>query len=161
LGTAAFSTSQASMGTRSSNEKAFVGSAASRYSTEPPKGLQNMLARKRKNWLEIEQVREAVVAKFTTRTILDETKLNVIGGQLANLGEEAGHRVVVVNFRGVERLSTEMLGKILALQRKVQARGGRLLLCEISPTLLEIFQLLKLTRLLTIHADEQAALQSV
>jgi anti-anti-sigma factor len=120
-----------------------------------------MLAQKRKSWLEIEQIGDAVVAKFNTRSILDEAKLGVLGGQLSALADEAGHRVVVLSFRGVQRLSTELLGKLLAVQRKIQARGGRLLLCEISPTLLEIFQMLKLSRLLTIYRNEQEALQSV
>jgi anti-sigma B factor antagonist len=52
-----------------------------------------------------------------------------------------------------------MLGKLISLQRKVKARGGRLALCGIRPQLYEVFRILQLPQLLAIYADEEAALQ--
>jgi stage II sporulation protein AA (anti-sigma F factor antagonist) len=67
----------------------------------------------------------------------------------------------VLNFSCVERISTEMLGKLVALQKKVQDRGGRLALCQVNPKLQEIFKIFKLPQLLTIYDDEQEALQTL
>jgi stage II sporulation protein AA (anti-sigma F factor antagonist) len=120
-----------------------------------------MLATSKRNWLELEQIGEVVVAKFTTTAILDQEKLDVIGQQMTSLGEEAGYRCILLNFGAVERLSTEMLAKVLGLNRKIKARGGQLVLCEIKPQLFEIFQTLKLPKVLKIYASEQEALQAL
>jgi anti-sigma B factor antagonist len=122
-------------------------------------GVVVMVPTPRKNWLEVEQIGDVAVAKFNTRHLLNEDKMHMIGQQLVSLGDEAGYRNLVLSFSAVDRLSTEMLGKILALHRKVQTRGGRLVLCAIKPALFEIFKILRLPQLLTIYADEQEALQ--
>jgi anti-anti-sigma factor len=115
----------------------------------------------RRNWLEVEQIQDVTVAKFTTRNILTEEKMTVLGRQLLSLGDQVGRGPLVLNFGGVERLSREMLGKLVALQRRVEERGGRMKLCRISPALLEIFKILRLTRVFTICDEEQEALQTV
>ena len=118
-----------------------------------------MARQQSKGWLEVEQIGEVTVAKFMARQLLDEEKVHAIGKELRSLGEQVGHRPLVLNFGGVERLSTELLGRLVALQRRVQEKGGRLALCQIHPQVYEIFKILKLPELLTIFADEQEALQ--
>jgi anti-anti-sigma factor len=110
-------------------------------------------------WLEVEQIGEVTFAKFKARHLLDEEKVQVIGKELRSLGEEAGHRPLVLSFSGVERLSTELLGRLLALQKRVQEKGGRLALCKINPQVYQVFKILKLPQVLSIFADEQEALQ--
>jgi anti-sigma B factor antagonist len=118
-----------------------------------------MVRQQAEGWLEVEQIGEITVAKFTARHLLDEEKMRTIARQLRSLGEEVGHRPLVLNFGGVERLSTELLGGLVALQRRVQEKGGRLALCKIHPQVYEIFKILKLPQVLSIFADEQEALQ--
>lgn len=118
-----------------------------------------MIRQQNEGWLQVEQIGEVTVAKFTARHLLDEEKMQTLGKQLRGLGEEVGHRPLVLNFGTVERLSTELLGKLVALQRKVQQKGGRLALCAINPQVFEVFKILKLPQVLTIYADEQEALQ--
>jgi anti-sigma B factor antagonist len=120
-----------------------------------------MVARTRRNWLEIEQIGAATVAKFTTRRILDEEKIHAVSRQLLGLGLEAGRGTVVLSFDRVERLSSEMIGKLLTLQRQIQARGGRLALCALKPQVSEILKILRLGPYFSVYADEQEALQKV
>jgi anti-sigma B factor antagonist len=118
-----------------------------------------MVRQQRENWLEVEQIGEVTVARFTARHLLDEEKMQTLGGQLRSLGDEAGHRPLLLNFGQVERLSTELMGKLVALQRRVQEKGGRLALCQIHPQVYEVFKIFKLPQVLSIFADEQDALQ--
>jgi anti-anti-sigma factor len=118
-----------------------------------------MVRHQHEEWLQVEQIGEVTVAKFTTRHLLDEAKMQTLGRQLRNLGEQVGHGPLLLNFGAVERLSTEILGKLVALQKKVQQKGGRLALCEIHPQVFEVFKILKLPQVLTIFTDEQEALQ--
>ena len=52
------------------------------------------------------------------------------------------------------------LGKLITLNRKVQAVRGKLVLCNISKEIREVFEITKLDKLFTILPDEQAALQA-
>src|SRR5262249_50728536 len=61
---------------------------------------------RRRNCLEVEQIGDVSVAKFTTHRVHDEEKMQRIGDQLISLGEQAGHRPLVLNMRGVRGMST-------------------------------------------------------
>lgn len=118
-----------------------------------------MIRQQNEGLMEVEQIGEVTVAKLTARHLLDEEKIQRLGKQLRTLGDQVGHRPLVLNFGTVERLSTELLGKLVALQRKMQDKGGRLTLCAVNPHVYEVFKILKLSHVLNICADEQEALQ--
>ncbi len=108
--------------------------------------------------LEIEQLSEATVVRFTPRKLLHEQTIDAIGEQLGNLLETDGR--LVLNFRNIERLSSRMVAKLITLQRKARAAGGRIVLCHVEPSIQEVFEIVKLPRLLSVYAEEQEALQS-
>ena len=110
--------------------------------------------------LEIEQNGDVTLAKLTSRKILDEETTVLIGNQLLSLVKVQGCRKLILNFATVERLASVMLGKLVALNRQITAVGGRLALCQITPPVFEIFEILKLDQLLNIYEDEQQALAS-
>ncbi len=120
-----------------------------------------MMTQATRSWLEIEHIGHATVAKFTTRHLLSEAKMQAVAEQLLCLGDEAGYRYLVLDFAAVKRLSTELLGTLIALQRKVEAKRGKLAVCNLSPELYEIFKVVNLHRFLTIYDDEQEALQKL
>src|SRR5215471_14976833 len=112
-----------------------------------------MIPQTERNWLETEQIGEVTVAKFNRRIILKEHHLEQLGQQLLSLGEEAGHGSILLDFALVDRLSTEMVGRIISLHRSVQRRGGRLMLCQLKPPLFQIFRTFNLHHLMPIYAD--------
>jgi len=118
-----------------------------------------MLTETSRSWLEIEHIGQATVAKFNTHHLLSEEKMQAVAEELLCLGDEAGYRYLVLDFSAVKRLSTELLGTLMTLQRKVQAKRGRLAVCSLRPELYEIFKVVNLHQFLTVYADEQAALQ--
>ena len=74
--------------------------------------------------------------------------------------DEAGRRKILLNFGNVEYLSSAALGKLITLNKKLQAAGGRLILCNIDPQIYEVFEITKLNKLFNIQKEEQAALQA-
>jgi anti-sigma B factor antagonist len=110
--------------------------------------------------LEVETVGDVTVARFTRRSFLSSDQVAVLSEQMVALVDESGCRKFVLNFANVESMTTAMVGHIVQLQRKIEASGGRLLLCNIDPFLFEIFKILNLTRVFTIHPDEPSALAS-
>ncbi len=67
---------------------------------------------------------------------------------------------ILLNFGNVEYLSSAALGKFITLNKKVQAAGGKLVLCNIDPNIYEVFEITKLNKLFNIQKEEQAALQA-
>jgi anti-sigma B factor antagonist len=119
-----------------------------------------MTSQPRRRRLEVEDIGDVTVVNFTDRKILDEQNIQVIGEQLFSLVDEAGRRKILLNFGNVEYLSSAALGKLITLNKKLQAAGGRLVLCNIDPQIYEVFEITKLNKLFNIHKEEQAALQA-
>ncbi len=114
----------------------------------------------RRRRLEVEHIGDVTVVNFVDRKILDEQNIQIIGEQLFSLVDEEGWRKILLNFSNVEYLSSAALGKLITLNKKLQAVGGRLILCNIDPQIYEVFEITKLNKLFTIHKDEQSALQA-
>jgi len=111
--------------------------------------------------LAIEEKGDVTVARFKIARLLKEGTVEIIGEQLFALVDEQGRRRLVLDFGQVERLYSVMLGKIAALQQKVQAAGGRLALCQLNPDVYEVFMALNLDKAIEIYDSEQQALQAV
>lgn len=119
-----------------------------------------MSSQPRRRRLEVEDIGEVTVVNFTDKKILDEQNIQVIGEQLFSLVDELGRRKILLNFSNVEYLSSAALGKLITLNKKVNASGGKLILCNIDPTIYEVFEITKLNRLFNIQKEEQTALQA-
>ena len=114
----------------------------------------------RRRRLEVEDIGDVTVVNFVDRRILDEQNIQIIGEQLFSLVDEVGRRKILLNFGNVEFLSSAALGKLIALHKKLQAVGGRLILCNIDPEIYEVFEITRLDKFFTIQKEEQAALQA-
>ena len=93
------------------------------------------------------------------QAILDTENLEDVKEQLFALAEERPARLLL-NFRKVEYVSTVALGVLITLHKKMEAQGGRLVLCFVDPEIYELFKLTKLDRLFRIE-DDPAADQGV
>src|SRR5207244_3649788 len=89
--------------------------------------------------------------------ILDLELIRVLGEQLLGLADDG--RQVLLNFRNVHRLSTALVGKVVALQLRLKELGGQLALCQVAPHLREALELLKLPRFVPIYGEEREALE--
>src|ERR1700756_3842236 len=101
----------------------------------------DMSSQPRRRRLEVEDIGEVTVVKFTDKKILDEQNIQVIGEQLFTLVDEHGKRKLLLNFSNVEYLSSAALGKFITLNSKVKSAGGVLVLCAIDPQIYEVFEI--------------------
>jgi anti-sigma B factor antagonist len=119
-----------------------------------------MSSQPRRRRLEVEQIGDVTVVNFIDRKILDEQNIQIIGEQLFGLVDEEGCRKLLLNFGNVEFLSSAALGKLITLNKKLQAAKGRLILCNIDPQIHEVFEITKLDKFFNIQKEEQTALQA-
>lgn len=99
------------------------------------------------------------VVKFRDRKILDEAAIQELGSELFALVEVDNRKTILLDFEGVEFLSSAALGKLITFDRKVKTSKGRLKMCGIAPGILEVFQVTKLNKVFDIRptADEALA----
>ena len=110
--------------------------------------------------LEVETIGDVTVVRFTLARILSEDQIQSLGQQLLSLLADPSRRRFVVNFGSVESMASMMVGKLFALRQRVEAVGGRVVLCQIPDGLYEVFNILKVPQLIRCYEDEQEALQS-
>ena len=87
------------------------------------------------SWLEVETVRDVLVARPTQRRLLNEEKIAALKRQLEELVVNSGYLKFVLNLTAVESMASMMVAGLYAVQRKVTAAGGRLVLCGVQPGL--------------------------
>ena len=111
--------------------------------------------------LKLQDQGEVLVVSFLVHTITDQSLIEQIGNEFADVAmEAAGNRKLVVNFQGVKFMSSAMLGKLLPLQKRCKADKITLKLCNLSPNLMEVFKILNLTKVFQICGTEQEAIAS-
>jgi anti-sigma B factor antagonist len=109
--------------------------------------------------LDIEDVNDVTIARFTDKKILDESNIQIIGNQLFSLVDEDHRQKIVLDFTNVEYLSSAALGKLITMDKKVKAASGKLRLCSIRSDILEVFKITRLDKLFTIRENREKALE--
>jgi anti-sigma B factor antagonist len=110
--------------------------------------------------LQLSEVGDVSVVRFVDRKILDEANIQELGQELFQLIEDEKRKSLLLNFSSVEFLSSAALGKLITLDKKVKAAGGKLKLSNIRPEIYEVFAITKLNKLFDIKDEEADALAS-
>jgi anti-sigma B factor antagonist len=110
--------------------------------------------------LQVADMDGVAVVQFVDKKILDESNIQEMGQELFQLVEEEKRDKILLNFSSVEFLSSAALGKLITLDKKVKAHGGKLKLTNIRPEIYEVFAITKLNKLFDIQDDEATALHA-
>ena len=68
---------------------------------------------------------------------------------------------LIIDFSTVSYLSSAVLGKLMAIHKGVSATKGVLVLCGITPNILEVFKITKLDKLFSIETDVKNGLKLI
>jgi len=112
-------------------------------------------------WLTLEQVGQAVVVKFARPDLEDLLVVEAVGAALTRLADETGGSRVILDFEGVSRLGSAMLGKFIAFHRKVGKAGGQVVICTLPSEVFQKFSATNLDKILHVYPDRQQALTAV
>lgn len=108
--------------------------------------------------LDVSEVGDVSIVRFVDRRILDASNIEELGDELFGLVENDGLKYLLLNFTGVEFLSSAALNKLIILDKKVKSNGGKLVLCDLRQEIKEVFAITRLDQLFTISDSEQSAL---
>jgi len=111
--------------------------------------------------LKSQEIEDVLVVYFTDAKILDEARIAQIGKELMDMAASAAtNKKMVLNFQGVQFMSSAMIGKLVLLNKKAKTDNVTLKFCSISPNVLEVFKITRLNKVFEIYADEEKAVKS-
>jgi len=111
--------------------------------------------------VETHNVDGILVAEFWDCLRLDTAPVQDLRVHYEGHLKKNGRRDVVIDLSGVGFAGSAALGNFVALQRLVKSGGGRILFCNVDPTVSEVFRASKLDSLFEFVADRPAALRAI
>jgi anti-sigma B factor antagonist len=99
------------------------------------------------------------IVRFKESDILDQINIQEIGEEMYSLVEGTPNVKLIVDFQGVEYLSSTALGKLITLKKKVEAVRGKLRLATIKAEIMEVFKITRLDTIFEIKKNVAEALQ--
>lgn len=103
---------------------------------------------------------DVTVVELADRKILDEVNIMQIGERLSALVTASEAPKMVLDFTNVAHMSSSALGVLITLHKRIREKNGQLRLCNIQPTIYEIFVITRLSEIFRICGSRQEALGS-
>jgi anti-sigma B factor antagonist len=105
-----------------------------------------------------QQIGEFTVIEFITPSLMDPIVLENTAQALYKVIDEEDKRKIIMDFEKVQYLSSQAIGIVLAMHKKLNSlTNSKLILCSVGPKLMELIKLTRLDRLLTIKATQKEA----
>jgi anti-sigma B factor antagonist len=107
----------------------------------------------------VRQAGKHTVVEFQTPSLMNPQDLERVGSQLFGMVDDEKRAHVVLDFGKVKYLSSQAIGIILTLNKKLSGGGGGegLVLCGVGPQLMQLLKITRLDRILTIKSSQQDA----
>lgn len=98
------------------------------------------------------------IVRFVDRKIVDSGSIEQLGEELNSLVTVENRNMLLLNFDGVEFLSSAALNKLIVLNSRVKTAAGRLKLCCLRAEIKEVFSITRLDRQIDIRKTEADAI---
>ena len=108
----------------------------------------------------IQTVQGITLVIFQDDSILDPLQVQDIGEQLHRIIEEEDRQRLILDFQKVKILSSQMLGVLIGLLKRIRSDRGRIVICGMKPDLHKVFKITNLDKLFTFYDTEGQALRS-
>jgi anti-anti-sigma regulatory factor len=130
--------------------------------------------------IELESVDDISVVKFKDEKVIDPSRIETMGQELLSLvddaagasdekslGDDAGKRDeqsdqsnVLVNFENVRFFSSGAINKLIVLEKRVRARGGKICLSNLRPEVRDLFSYTNLDSMFEICIGQAEAIEA-
>jgi anti-sigma B factor antagonist len=102
------------------------------------------------NRLEVEEARDSIVVRFGETLSLREDNIPHIATELFQVADRLGRRTLSFDLGKVDFLTSNALGELIKLHKRVRTGGGRLTLCNASHAVYEVFEITRLHEVMDI-----------
>lgn len=102
------------------------------------------------------------VVEFRTSNLMDPPVLESIQADLVRLVEVEDRRLMVMDFEKVQYVSSQAIGIIIHVNKKLAALPhSKLVLCSVPPKIMEVLRILRLDKVLKIVPTQKDAVMIV
>jgi len=111
--------------------------------------------------LTITPVEKFTVVEFKTPSLMDPVQLQDISDALYKLVDEQDKRLLILDFEQVQYLSSQAVGILLTLNKKLKdLPNSRLIVCGVGARLAELLRITRLDKLLTVKETQKDAIRT-
>jgi anti-sigma B factor antagonist len=108
------------------------------------------------------QIEKATVVEFRIPSLMDPVQLESIQKQLFRLVDEEDKRIMILDFSKVEFLSSQAIGIIIGLNKRLASLAhSRMLLCGVNAKLQELLRITRLDKVLKVKPTQKEAIASL
>lgn len=68
---------------------------------------------------------------------------------------------IILSLKALDFMDSSGLGVILGRYKQITAKGGKMVVCDVSPAVYRLFEMSGLFKILSIHKNERQALSSL
>jgi anti-anti-sigma factor len=108
--------------------------------------------------VQIHNVDGLLVAEFWDCLRLDPAPVQELRNRYEEHVKAGGRPEIVIDLEGIGFAGSAALGNFVALHRSARQNGGRLVFCQVDPTVAEVFRASQLERLFEFVADRDAGI---
>ena len=110
--------------------------------------------------LTIQEIEKYTVVEFRTPSLMDPLVLERVGEAVFRLVDVEDRRLIVLDFEQVEYLSSQAIGIVLTLNKKLATlTHTSLVLCGVGPKLMELIKITRLDKILKIKPSQREAVK--
>jgi anti-anti-sigma factor len=113
-----------------------------------------------KRLIDIEHNGETSIVSFRSMSISGLSEVDALGRELHAFIDTNNPKKIIVDFQTVKFLSSQILGLLVGMWRKVKDKGGTVVISGINPQLTRVFKITNLDKIFTFYPDRQSALDA-
>ena len=106
----------------------------------------------------IQTYQNIVLAAIEKDRLTDANSINAAGDELMKILDRHPKVSLVLDLKKVAAMSSQMIGKLVALHKAVVKGKGRMAVCGSQKGILPLFKVTKLDRVFDLRSDAQEAL---
>jgi anti-anti-sigma factor len=100
------------------------------------------------------------VVTFTDTSLLEAAQIEQIARELYHLADQQNKQKIILDFSKVKTMSSQGIGVLLNLSKKLAGIKGALALCAVRPEIKKIFSITGLDKQFAFHPDDRSALSA-
>ncbi len=102
-----------------------------------------------------------LIVRFQDVSLIDESRIEAVGNELKELIDKSDQEKIVLSFENVEFMSSAMIGKLVHFGNMCKNEKVALRLCDITPSVRKVFDLMRLDKLFAIDKDVESSLSKL
>jgi stage II sporulation protein AA (anti-sigma F factor antagonist) len=109
--------------------------------------------------IEFEQGRRVLIVRLKGE--LDHHSADAVKARMEEAISKDEIRHIILSLKDLTFMDSSGLGVILGRYKQISGKGGKMVVCEVSPSVYRLFQLSGLFKIISIQENERSAISSL